>query len=748
MLDTIFKFVLTASVYSGIVGTVILVLKLLLKNRINPKWHYFIWIVLLVKLLVPFGPESALSLFNTIPAIPQQTDFSQLYEEYHKTYNTISQSGDKSHITTTWAVKDSSLHIAAVAEDILPYIWLAGFIMMLCWLGYTNYMLNRRIKRSATSVPEHISRIFDECRIKFGIKKDIRIIVQDIIGSPSMFSVLNPRILISREISNLSGKEVSYIFLHELSHYKRKDLIANYVLLLLQAIHWFNPILWYCFKRIRHDMEVAADELVLELLESGEQKEYGRALLSVLENFSFPRLAPRMIGMVDEKKNIEKRIKMIKKMDFFKKRRRVVFIIGVLCILTLSGVLLTSGLTRGNAMDDQQNNPGQNSDNTSSINTSKAELNNPILNLLVAPEKYALTMSSTPGIRIIPQYSGEADKVEYSAEHGRFLIWASPSGKITEYGKSIELPLDTPVYWAPLESDSAVDVSDIAVKAVVFNKDKKLAENQVNIIYDGSSFFYTVLPSEGVTIRQPSKPQPQNPTTIEEDVSKVIKEQSKNYGAGEVSTEGHIILDTEERDGKIIVYTIASYGAFGFENGIFTKVSGSGAIPTVMTFSKNENGEYLLQDYKEPMDGSYYTKSIKEMFPKRLWDKVSSESKKYSELAKQQENQAAEYLNSIGRYAEVKAAHVEKKLPEINVDASNKIFAEYTKYDSELNKFPYWIGTKELLQNGVRYIYETSQSKTDDGYDLIIFRKTKEDGSVVLECRYKIAGSEPELLNK
>ncbi len=745
MLDTIFKLVLSTSVYAGIVGAVILVLKLFLKNRINPKWHYFIWIVLLVKLLVPFGPESALSLFNTIPAIPQQTDFSQLYEEYHKTCNTISQSGDKSQITAAWAVKDSSLYMAAVAEDFLPYIWLAGFIMMLCWLGYTNYVLNRRIKRSSTSAPEHINRIFDECRIKLGIKKDIGIIVQNIIGSPSLFGVLNPRILISGDISSLSGKEISYIFLHELAHYKRKDLIANYVLLLLQAIHWFNPVLWYCFKRIRHDMEVAADELVLELLESGEQKEYGRALLSVLENFSFPRLTPRMIGMVDDKKNIEKRIRMIKKMDFFKKRRRVVFIIGVLCILTLSGVLLTSGLTRGNAMGDQQINPAKKSDNTSSTNTSKAELNNPILNLSVAPEKYSLTMSSTPGIRIMPQYSGEADKVGYSAEHGRFLTWASPGGKITEYGKSIELPLDTPVYWSPLESDSAVDVSAVAVKAIVFNKDKKLAVNQVNIIYDGS---YTVLPSEGVTISPPFKPQPQNPTSIEEAVSEAIKDQSKNYAAGEVFTEGHIILDTEEKDEKRIVYTISSYGAFGFENGIFTKVSGSGAIPTVMTFSKNGNGEYVLQDYKEPMDGSYYIKSIKEIFPKRLWDKVLTGNNKYPELAKQQEKQAAEYLDSIGRNAEVKAANVEKKLPEINVDASNKIFTEYTKYDSELNNFPYWIGTRELLQNGARYIYETSQNKTGDGYDLIIFRKTKEDGSVVLEYRYKIVDSEPELLNK
>lgn len=76
--------------------------------------------------------------------------------------------------------------------------------------------------------------------------------------------------------------------------------------------------------------------------------------------------------------------------------------------------------------------------------------------------------------------------------------------------------------------------------------------------------------------------------------------------AGEAATEGHIILDTEEKDGKIKAYTIASYGWFRFENGIFTTVSGSGAIPTVMTFAKNANGAYVLLQYQEPQDGALY----------------------------------------------------------------------------------------------------------------------------------------------
>ena len=94
------------------------------------------------------------------------------------------------------------------------------------------------------------------------------------------------------------------------------------------------------------------------------------------------------------------------------------------------------------------------------------------------------------------------------------------------------------------------------------------------------------------------------------------------------------------------------------------------------------------------------------------------------------------------------AAHVPKQLADINIDASNKLFAEYTKYDSFLNNCPYWIGARERIENGVRYTYETSQGRTDDGYELIVFRKTKEDGAVVEERQYKIVGGEPQLMGQ
>ncbi|RDU24203.1 transcriptional regulator [Anaerosacchariphilus polymeriproducens] len=237
-----------------------------------------------------------------------------------------------------------------------------------------------------------------------------------------------------------------------------------------------------------------------------------------------------------------------------------------------------------------------------------------------------------------------------------------------------------------------------------------------------------------------------NTKNLEKAVSQAIKEEGKDYLEGEYITEGHTILGTEKNKNKIKVYSLASVGYFGFENGIFTDISGSGAIPTVMIFEKKKDGTYLLKEYKEPADGSDQEESIKELFPEKYYDKVLALNDEYSVLAKQQETQAAQYLKSIGRKAEVRVSYVDKQLPSINTEASNKLFAEYMNNDSFLMTCPYWLGTREEIEDDIRYIYETSQSKTEDGYDLITFQKKTEDNTVVEKRSYKIVGSEPMLL--
>lgn len=84
-------------------------------------------------------------------------------------------------------------------------------------------------------------------------------------------------------------------------------------------------------------------------------------------------------------------------------------------------------------------------------------------------------------------------------------------------------------------------------------------------------------------------------------------------------------------------------------------------------------------------------------------------------------------------------------MPKIDVSAENELFVYSGKNDSFLSNWPYWLRTKEKLEDGVRVIYETTQSKSDDGYDVITFKKKKADGTVIEERKYKIVESEPVL---
>ncbi|KFZ41770.1 hypothetical protein JS80_14660 [Anoxybacillus sp. KU2-6(11)] len=111
--------------------------------------------------------------------------------------------------------------------------------------------------------------------------------------------------------------------------------------------------------------------------------------------------------------------------------------------------------------------------------------------------------------------------------------------------------------------------------------------------------------------------------------------------------------------------------------------------------------------------------------------------KYYDELAKQQERQAREYLKQIGRDAKVSTLYVEKQPLNISVEAMNH-FLTLLGSDSFLNECPDWLGTREVIEQGIRYVYETSQSKTNGGRDTVVLRKMKEDGTIIEMRKYVI----------
>lgn len=170
------------------------------------------------------------------------------------------------------------------------------------------------------------------------------------------------------------------------------------------------------------------------------------------------------------------------------------------------------------------------------------------------------------------------------------------------------------------------------------------------------------------------------------------------------------------------------FGEYGFENGNFVKVSGSGIIPVVFTFTNSENG-LVCTKMEDPEGGARYGDSIRRMFPSEYWDRVLSPSDSVQQELKSQERAyAASYLKEIGRDAVIgnygDFEHVLLTDVGVSVEVSNSI------NDKQFSNYPMWIGNREALENGIRYVYEMSYKEIEHE---ITFKKYDYNTKTIVE---------------
>ncbi len=89
--------------------------------------------------------------------------------------------------------------------------------------------------------------LLSDCEEKLNIKTRVEISCNPLIASPMLISFFRPRIILP--VGELEDKELSYIFVHELIHYKQRDMFYKWLIQIVVCIHWFNPLLYICWKR-------------------------------------------------------------------------------------------------------------------------------------------------------------------------------------------------------------------------------------------------------------------------------------------------------------------------------------------------------------------------------------------------------------------------------------------------------------------------------------------------------------------
>jgi beta-lactamase regulating signal transducer with metallopeptidase domain len=293
---------LKMSAQASVLIVLVLVSQWVCGRRLQPRWRCALWLLVLLRLALPWNIPSPASLFNIVklPAVAQgalpETIPGPVIEA------PVSQSA---HIP---------VHVAPAKIHWLAWLWAGGALFVAGCAAFGHYRIHRRVMRQRPVTDGPTLDLLEDCKALMQVVTPVTLIELEGIESPTLFGFLRPRLLLPAGLaSSFSREELRHVFLHELAHIKRHDILAGWLMLALQTVHWFNPLVWLAFHRLRVDRELACDALALSYARPGENESYGLTIIKLLERFGRAVWAPGLAGILENKKQMKERITMIAK---------------------------------------------------------------------------------------------------------------------------------------------------------------------------------------------------------------------------------------------------------------------------------------------------------------------------------------------------------------------------------------------------------------------------------------------------
>ena len=270
--------------------------------------QYNLSIIFLAVLIVPFLPIN--SAPSSISWRHLLTASSSTNGDIQTTF--LSGNGYNLDKINDFAVSVST-QIPTFIHTLLVFFWSIGIFIMF-FLLYRSVKQVKALHSSALPLQnEKLNALYIECLNEVNSKHIIPIYSTAFLKSPVLAGFLHPRIYLPIHLisdfnaGTISATDIRYMLLHELQHYKHKDILIGYLINTVNVFYWFNPLIWYFLKRIRQERELACDSAVLQLLKEAEYKSYGNTLINFAETIALSPF-PLTMGISGNIKQLKGRI--------------------------------------------------------------------------------------------------------------------------------------------------------------------------------------------------------------------------------------------------------------------------------------------------------------------------------------------------------------------------------------------------------------------------------------------------------
>lgn len=345
------------SLKTSVLIFIISIIKLLFKRFLTVKSNYYIWFLLIVSLVLPFGIHSEISIYNliklpvAIESANNPSDFlsqqknlklymdtkKDLILETHEDKTALlkengSDNGTNNPLFYLAQIKENNRTVNFMAQCFF-YVWLTGLLMLSSIVFMRTKKFQKKIESENISLKSNIKSMFNTCKNQLKIKQEVELRTTRYLTTPSLIGLFHPIIFLPEKIlNNFKEDELKYIVMHELAHVKKHDILIKWIILICQLVHWFNPIVWLGFSKMKKDMELDCDAYVLNNIEKDQYIHYGEIILNLLEYLSQGHAIPVSTNIIDKNSEIKRRIIMISKFNKKTYGLTLVSLIIILCI--------------------------------------------------------------------------------------------------------------------------------------------------------------------------------------------------------------------------------------------------------------------------------------------------------------------------------------------------------------------------------------------------------------------------------
>lgn len=349
-----FTTVLSMNLSASIVIFIVLLIRAFLK-RVPRVFSYFLWMVVFLRLLMPFSPEVKWGIipnvslpdagvdsdFGVMGNTDQQIEGLQLghviSEEETKTMESPRMEG----VAKEFSLKKTGNRMPDMDRLLsgASIVWLTGCCGLLLYSIYGYSLLAKRLKDC-----EGQKESREESKRESIPGGNCRVILSKKIPEPFVAGMIRPTIYLPE---GLDRNQQELVILHEKMHVRRRDHLIKPLAYLAVCIHWFNPLVWLAFHSMECDMEISCDEAVLKKAGYENKKMYADTLLYLSEGQEKKKNCAIAFGEKSVKTRIEKVVGM-------KETKTWITVIAAVGVFAAAVLLLVNG--KWNLTAAQENN--------------------------------------------------------------------------------------------------------------------------------------------------------------------------------------------------------------------------------------------------------------------------------------------------------------------------------------------------------------------------------------------------------